>query len=82
MERVSKIQKEGEATPALTDDWIAARIAQARKKSRVVDSAASEIGRQLNGTMRERPLRPAELGVLANKLLDATDDPPADEVVK
>ena len=82
MEHVIKIQKEGEATPAQTDDWITTRIDQAKKKSRVADSAASEIEKQLNGTMCERPLRPAELGILAKKLLEATDDPPADEVVK
>jgi ribosomal protein S19E (S16A) len=82
VERVIKIQMEGEATPAQTDDWIAARIAQAKKKSRIADFVALEIKNQLNGIMCERPLRPAELGVLAKKLLEATDDPPADEVVK
>ena len=82
VERVIKIQMEGEATPAQTDDWIAARIAQAKKKSRVADSAASEIKKQLNSTMCERPLRSAELVVLAKNLLEAADDPPADEVVK
>ena len=82
MERVIKIQKEGEANPSQSDDWIVVRIAQAMKKSCVADSVAFEIKNQLNGTMCERPLRPAELGVLAKNLLEATDDPPADEVVK
>ena len=81
MESVIKIQKECDATPSLSDDWIVVRIAQAMKKSCVADSVALEIKSQLSGTMCERPLRPAELGVLAKKLLEATDDPPVDEVV-
>lgn len=78
----AKTQKEGATAPAQSNGWITERIAQALKKSSVANAVVLEIENKLEGTMRERALRPAELGTLAKSLLEAKDEPPAKETSK
>ena len=64
------------------DDWIAKRIETARKASPIADNVAMAIKVQLQGTMRERTLRPGELATLSKTLLDAVNNPPDEEAAK
>ena len=64
------------------DDWIAKRIDTARKACPVADKVALVIKVQLQETMRERTLRPGELIILAETLLDAVNNPPDDEAAR
>ena len=51
--------------------WVANIIADAQAKANVSDTAVAEIKNELEGTMGQRALRPAELSALTKKLLDA-----------
>ena len=64
------------------DDWIAKRVNAARKACPVADEVALAIKAQLQGTMRERTLRPLELTALAKILLDAVNNPTDEEAAK
>lgn len=64
------------------DDWIAKEIDTARRACPVADEVAVAIKVQLQGTMRERALRPGELTALAKTLLDAVNNPPDQEAAK
>ena len=75
-------QKEDATASEQSDEWITERIAQAVKKSSVANAVAVEIKDKLNGIMRERALRPAELSTLAKTLLEARDASPGKEAVK
>jgi hypothetical protein len=79
---VVAIEPDNATAPAQSDDWITARIAQAVKEVAVADAVVLKIKKQLNGTMCERALRPAELNTLANTLLEATDNPTTGEAIK
>jgi len=61
----------------LEGDWITKRVDAAQQSSPVNGAIVSEVIGQLRGTMRERPLRPAELATLAKELLAAPADPDA-----
>lgn len=64
------------------DDWIAKRVDTALKSCPVADEVGLAIKAQLQGTMRERALRPGELTALAKTLLDAVNSPPDEELAK
>jgi hypothetical protein len=54
-------------------DWIAKRILEAQATASVEAAAASRLEKELNGTMRERALRNAELADLAKQLIADAD---------
>jgi hypothetical protein len=56
-------------------DWIAKRILEAQAAAPVEPVAASRLEKELNGTMRERALRNAELADLARQLIAAAAPP-------
>ncbi len=64
----------------MDDSWITLRINQARQAAPVADGAASAITEQLNGIMRERPMRGTELAAVAKKLIEAATDPASDSL--
>jgi hypothetical protein len=64
------------------DDWVTTRVNGARKALPVSDAVATAIKDQLNGTMRERALRPGELAEVAATLLAAVNNPPVKEPMK
>jgi hypothetical protein len=55
--------------------WVAKRVNEAAKASPVSDTVVTAIEDELNGTMRERALRPGELTELAKRLLAAVSVP-------
>jgi hypothetical protein len=69
-------------TKPMDDDWVTTRVNGARKALSVSDAVTTAIKDQLNGTMRERALRPGELTELAKTLLAAVNNPPLKESVK
>lgn len=56
-------------------DWIAKRILEAQAAAPVEAVVASRLEKELNGTMRERALRNAELADLARQLIAAAAAP-------
>lgn len=64
------------------NDWISKRVDTAHKAYPVADEVALAIKAQLQGTMRERTLRPPELTALAKILLDAVNNPTDEEAAK
>lgn len=63
-------------------EWIAKRIDEARKGCPVREAIALAIKAQLQGTMHEHSLRPAELAALAKTLLNEGSNPSGGDVVK
>jgi hypothetical protein len=57
-------------------DWITTIVSAALETSPVAAAVTTEIEKQLNGTMRERALRAAEIAELAKNLLAAVNDSP------
>lgn len=68
--------------PEAHQDWITKRIDEARKGCPVPEAVALAIKAQLQGTMREHALRPAELTALAKSLLDEDNTPSGGDIVK
>jgi hypothetical protein len=63
-------------------DWSSKRIDAARKTNAVSDAVASALEIQLEGTMRERPLRTSEQAKLAASLLEALEAPATPKAAK
>lgn len=57
-------------------DWVTKRIDAARRTNAVSDAVAAALKMQLQGTMRERPLRASEQTTLAKSLLEALGEAP------
>jgi len=74
--------KELAVMPEAQQDWITKRIDAARKVLPISDAIALTITAQLQGTMRERALRPAELTALAQILFDEANNPSGDVALK
>lgn len=68
--------------PEAQKDWISKRVDTAREACPVADAIALAIKAQLQGTMRERALRSAELTALAKTLLDEVNNPAGEEAAK
>ena len=64
------------------NDWIARRVDTAREACPIAGKVASVIKFQMQGTMRERTLRPVELTAIAKILLNAVNNPPDKEAAK
>jgi hypothetical protein len=53
-------------------EWIAKRIAEAKKAAPVSEAVASLLEKQLSGPLRDSALRRSELADLAEKLISAS----------
>lgn len=63
------------------DDWITRRVDDANKNYPAEKAVVKTIKEQLEGSIRDRPLRPAELTTLADVLIKLNANAAENEVI-